>query len=77
MNCETPPVKRDYPPGIAGTFEAVLDHLRNMTSEEFRQSLRDYGIIGPDGKLDPEYRTPKPKKKIRRAPRRKPRSKFL
>jgi hypothetical protein len=37
--------------------------------------LRRAGIIDANGELTPPYRTPK--KKIRRAPRRKPRSKFL
>jgi hypothetical protein len=64
-----------YPPGMPGIMQRISDRLKKMTPEEFRESLKRAGIIDADGNLAPQYRTPK--KKIRRAPRRKPRSKFL
>jgi hypothetical protein len=72
---KAPITTRKYPVGIVGTFQEISDQLKKMTPEEFSESLRRAGIIGADGNLTPPYRTPK--KKIRRVPRRKPRSKFL
>lgn len=36
-------------------FDRVVEHVRNMTSAEFRESLQATGIIDADGNLTKKY----------------------
>jgi hypothetical protein len=44
---------------MAQLLESIAERVRNMTQEEFHQSLKNAGIIDDDGNLTPPYVTPK------------------
>jgi hypothetical protein len=49
-------VNRAMPSPFARTFEKIIEELKNMTPEEFRQSLVRAGIANEDGSLTEKYR---------------------
>ena len=42
-----------------GKFDDLAKRIKEMSSEEFRESLVDAGIIDQNGKLTEKYRTPR------------------
>jgi hypothetical protein len=42
--------------GITLTLRKIVEEVKRMTPEEFRESLLDAGIIDEHGKLTPMYR---------------------
>ena len=42
--------------GVTRILERIIEELKNMTPEEFRQSLFHAGITNEDGTLRPEYK---------------------
>ena len=49
-------VDRAMPSPVARTLEKTIEKVKNMTPEEFRQSLFRAGITNEDGTLRPEYK---------------------
>ncbi len=49
-------VNKAMPSPFARTFEKIIEELKNMTPEEFRQSLFHAGIANEDGTLRDEYK---------------------
>jgi len=42
--------------GITLTLRKIVEEVKRMTPEEFRQSLFDAGIVDEHGKLTPMYK---------------------
>lgn len=51
------PYKTDFKGVSEDRFQAILQRVRSMTAEEFRESLRAVGIIDKSGKLTKPYRS--------------------